>query len=397
MSRGTGSLLPVLPSYWAFRTLGAPARAPLNFTLSLLYACNSRCMTCNVYERKVKIFSVDEYDKFLSTVGRVPYWFTLSGGEPFIRKDIVDIVKVVYDRCRPGIINIPHNGSFPDTTAGRVEEMAKACPESEIIINVSMDELGHRHDEIRGMEDNFIKATKTFESLKALGLPNLTVGIHTVISKFNVKNFPAIYKGLVAMNPDSYITEIAEERDELQTLGTGITPSAGEYGEAIDYLLSQVQQRRFNGFARIAQSFRLEYYKLARKSVAFKTQPIACYAGWASVQISPDGDVWPCCVRGESAGSLRDHDYDFHAIWSGERMNEIRRSIRNKECACPLANASYTNIMLSPTAMGKVGMNYLKLSAAALLNGKNGKNGKNGHNGHSEPAAKAKEDTELPS
>lgn len=373
MSKGIGSLLPVLPTYWAFRTVGAPLRLPLNFTLSVLYACNSRCMTCNVYERKVKILSVEEYDRILSTVGRAPYWFTLSGGEPFLRKDLVDIAKVAYERCRPAIINIPHNGTFPDSTAGRVEEMAKACPESEIIINVSLDELGHRHDEIRGTKDNFERATRTFESLKALDLPNLTVGIHTVISRFNVENFPAVYRGLTALKPDSYITEIAEERDELRTLGTNITPTPNQYGQAIDFLLSQLRQRRFDGVARITQSFRLEYYKLARKTVATKQQAIDCYAGWASCQISPDGDVWPCCIRGESAGNLRENDYDFPKVWAGERMNEIRRSIRNKECACPLANASYTNIMLSPTAMGRVAANYAGLTASALLsNGRNG-------------------------
>jgi MoaA/NifB/PqqE/SkfB family radical SAM enzyme len=369
MSKGIGSLLPVLPSYWAFRNIGGKGPLPLNFTLSLLYACNSRCKTCNVYERKVKIFSVEEYDRALATVGRVPYWFTLSGGEPFLRKDIVDIAKVVYERCRPKIINIPHNGTFPDTTAGRVEEMAKSCPESEIIINISLDELGHRHDEIRKTKDNFELATRTFESLKSLDVPNLTVGIHTVISKFNVENFPAIYRGLTAMNPDSYITEIAEERDELQTLGTGITPTVGQYGRAIDFLVSEVKQRRFDGVARITQSFRLEYYKLAKRAVAFKEQSTACYAGWASCQVSPDGEVWPCCVRGESAGNLREADYDFPAVWYGARMDGIRRSIRNRECACPLANASYTNILLSPPAMARVGWNYLKLSASAMFKG----------------------------
>jgi len=320
-----------------------------------------------VYERKVKIFSVEEYDKALSTVGRVPYWFTLSGGEPFIRKDIVEIVKVVYDRCRPKIINIPHNGTFPETTAGRVEQMAKACPESEIIINVSLDELGHKHDEIRRTENNFEMATRTFDSLKALDVPNLTVGIHTVISKFNVDNFPAVYRGLTAMGPDSYITEIAEERDELQTLGTGITPTLDQYTKAIDFLLSQVRNKRFEGVARITQAFRLEYYKLAKEAVGLRQQTTDCYAGFASCQISPDGDVWPCCIRGESAGNLRENGYDFPAIWRGERMEGIRRSIRNRECACPLANASYTNIMLSPMALTKAGLNYIKLSAAAVV------------------------------
>lgn len=373
MSKGISSILPVLPTYWAFRAVGAPSPAPLNFTLSLLYACNSRCMTCNVYERKVKILSVEEYDRFLSTVGRTPYWFTLSGGEPFLRKDINDIVRVVYERCRPKVINIPHNGTFPDATAGRVEQMTRDCPESEIIINVSLDELGHTHDRIRGTQDNFELATRTFESLKALDAPNLTVGIHTVISRFNVANFPAIYRGLMAMKPDSYITEIAEERDELQTLGTGITPASNEYGRAIDFLLGQMKDRKFRGMGRVTQSFRLEYYKLARRAVLEKTQSINCYAGWASCQISPDGEVWPCCIRGESAGNLRDHGYDFPTVWRGERMNALRRSIRNKECACPLANASYTNILLSPSSMARVGLNYLRLSARALSAGDGGK------------------------
>ncbi len=370
MSKGIGNLLPVLPTYWAFRAVGAPVRIPLNFTLSLLYSCNSRCMTCNVYERKVKTFSVEEYDRFLGTVGRAPYWFTLSGGEPFLRKDIEEIAEVVYERCRPAIINIPHNGTFPNSTPGRVERIARECPESEIIINVSLDELGRRHDEIRGTKDNFELATRTFESLKALDLPNLTVGIHTVISRFNVANFPQVYRGLTAMNPDSYITEIAEERDELRTLGEKITPSPDKYGRAIDFLRSQIRQRRFDGVARITQSFRLEYYKLAKRAVATRQQPIDCYAGWASCQISPDGEVWPCCIRGESAGNLRDHGYDFPAIWRGERMNEIRRSIRNKECACPLANAAYTNIMLSPLSMGRVASNYLRLMASSVLSGR---------------------------
>jgi MoaA/NifB/PqqE/SkfB family radical SAM enzyme len=343
---------------------------PMNFTLSLLYACNSRCMTCNVYERKVKYLSVEEYDRFLSTVGRRPYWFTLSGGEPFLRKDINDIVRVVYERCRPKVINIPHNGTFPDTTAGRVAEMARDCPESEIIINVSLDELGTTHDRIRGTADNFELATRTFESLKALDAPNLTVGIHTVISRFNVDNFPAIYQGLMTLKPDSYITEIAEERDELQTLGTSITPAPNQYGRAIDYLLAQMKSRRFTGMGRVTQSFRLEYYKLARRAVIEKKQAINCYAGWASCQISPDGEVWPCCIRGESAGSLRENGYDFPKIWRGAGMDELRRSIRNKECACPLANASYTNILLSPGSMARVGMNYLRLSARALAGGK---------------------------
>jgi len=351
----------MIPRYWAYRATGRPRALPVNFTLSLLYACNSRCMTCNVYERKVRNFTVEEYDRFLSTVGRVPYWFALSGGEPFIRKEIVDIVKVVYDRCRPKIINIPHNGTFPDTTPGRVQAMCEASPESDIIINVSIDHIGHRHDEIRGTKDNFEMATRTFRELKKLNMKNLTVGIHTVLSKYNIDEFPEIYRELTAMEPDSYITEIAEERNELQTMGTGITPTEEQYGRAVEFLLEQNGRTKYRGISKVTQAFRREYYRLARRTLRERRQIIPCYAGWASCQVSPDGEVWPCCVRGESVGSLRENGYDFPAIWYGERMQTMRRSIRNGECACPLANASYTNILISPSSLARVGANLLTM------------------------------------
>ncbi len=359
MSARASSLLALVPRYWAFRSTGRPRTLPVNFTLSVLFACNSRCLTCNVYERKVRSFSVDEYDRFLATVGRVPYWFTLSGGEPFLRKDLLEIVRVVYDRCRPKILNIPHNGTFPDTTPERVDRMCEAAPESRIIINVSLDHLGRRHDELRGTKDNYELAVRTIDGLKALKRRNLTVGIHTVISRYNVADFPRVHDGLQALRPDSYITEVAEERNELQTVGTGITPGAEQYGRAIDYMEEAASRRRYRGIGRITQAFRHEYYRLARRTLRERRQVIPCYAGWASCHVAPDGDVWPCCVRGESVGNLRENDYDFPSIWFGGRMKEMRRSIRDGECACPLANASYTNILMSPRSLARVGANLL--------------------------------------
>ena len=74
-------------------------------------------------------------------------------------------------------------------------------------------------------------------------------------------------------------------------------------------------------------------------------QVIPCYAGWASAQIYSDGSVWPCCIRADNLGNLRDYNYDFKSIWFGEGIREVRRSIADKECHCPLANASYTNML----------------------------------------------------
>jgi hypothetical protein len=53
--------------------------------------------------------------------------------------------------------------------------------------------------------------------------------------------------------------------------------------------------------------------------------------------------------------NLRDVNYDFRKVWFSDEAERIRASIRNKECHCPLANASYTNLLMNPRTLTKVG------------------------------------------
>ncbi|GAB4366621.1 MAG: PTO1314 family radical SAM protein [Calditrichia bacterium] len=355
-------LLSKLPAFHAFRMLGTPSLLPVNITISLLYSCNSRCKTCNVYLKRVDNFTLEEYDKLFSSLGKAPFWFTFSGGEPFLRQDIARIIKSAYDHCEPGIINIPTNGSLYHRIPELAEEIVTGCPNSEVIINLSLDQVGEKHDEIRGFPKNYERAMKTYEGLRDLRkYPNFTVGIHTVISNFNVDEFENIYQELIRLEPDSYITEIAEERVELGTIGEGITPTHARYSKAIDFLRQEMKKNRQNGVAKIAQAFRYEYYQLVKDILLQQTQVIPCFAGFLSAQVSPDGDVWPCCIRGDSMGNLREYNYDFKKIWKSGQAARIRRSIKNKECHCPLANASYTNMLASPKTLVKVVQNIRHL------------------------------------
>ncbi|MFX0133851.1 MAG: radical SAM/SPASM domain-containing protein, partial [Candidatus Hodarchaeota archaeon] len=336
-------LIPKIPAYQMFRYLGFPRLFPLNLTVSLTYRCNSRCKTCNIYEKKVSEFTLVEFDKTFQSIGTIPFWLTMSGGEPFLRKDIVEICQSAYVNCRPKIINIPTNGILSDIIPGKVSQIAKNSADAQIIINLSIDEIGERHDEIRNVKKNFAKAKETFNRLKELSFPNLTVGIHSVISKYNVNNFKNVYKELNRLNPDSYITEIAEERVELGTLGHEIAPSIKDYCEAVDFLSKKIKERQYNGISNITQAFRIKYYELVKKTLKEKRQILPCYAGFISAQISPDGNVWACCVKAESMGNLRDVNYNFDKVWFSNQAQRIRRPIRDKKCFCPLANASYTN------------------------------------------------------
>jgi hypothetical protein len=79
----------------------------------------------------------------------------------------------------------------------------------------------------------------------------------------------------------------------------------------------------------------------------------------ASCHIAADGSVWGCCVRAESFGNLRDVEYDFAKIWQSPAARKFRRSVKHKECYCPLANASYTNMMMDPFTMARIGWNLV--------------------------------------
>jgi MoaA/NifB/PqqE/SkfB family radical SAM enzyme len=348
-----------VPGYMLFRALGWPKMLPINLTVGLTYRCNSRCKTCNVWRMKSENeLSTEEFDEVFRKLGEA-YWFTMSGGEPFLRDDLVKICQSAHDNCKPGIINIPTNGLLFNVIPKRVEEILEVCPKSKIIVNLSLDGVGEQHDEIRGVKGNFQRAMKTYSALRALDQENFDLGIHSVISVFNVHDFHNVYEKLKELGPDSYITEIAEERAELGTVGSKITPSLEDYSKAIDYLSQREKNMDLEGVSKVTKAFRLEYYRLVKTTLKERRQIIPCYAGFASAQIAPNGDVWTCCIRAEPVGNLRAVGYSFKQLWHGERADELRTSIKRGECNCPHANASYTNMLCSLKTLMKVGLRWM--------------------------------------
>ncbi len=350
----------------------------MNLTISVSYRCNSRCKTCNVWQRPNDDFTIEEYEKTFESVGHAAYWFTFSGGEPTLRKDLPEMVGAAYRHCRPGVINIPTNGIQDKIIPERVERVLQAAPGSEVIINLSLDGVGVKHDIVRGVKGNFERAMRTYAGLKALKgrYKNFTLGVHTVISNFNVDEFENIYAFVRdELRPDSFISEIAEERVELDTVGMGITPPIEKYQPVIERLQEGIHKAEFGDVTRITpritQAFRDRYYNIVKRTLVEKRQIIPCLAGVASAQIAPNGDVWTCCIRAESVGNLREHNYDFKSVWTTSKADELRRSIKAGECYCPLDNASYTNMLCHVPTMTSVALEVGKGSIAKAFSSAN--------------------------
>jgi len=368
---GMAQVIPKIPVLKASYVTGRVMTLPINITVSVSYRCNSRCKTCNVWLLPNDDFTLEEWDKTFESLGKAPYWFTFSGGEPTLRKDLPDMVESAYRHCRPGIINIPTNGIQDKIIPGRIERVLQAAPKSEVIINLSLDGVGEKHNEVRGVHNNWVRAMSTWSQFKELKkqYKNLTLGVHTVISNFNIDSFAETVEYIQReLKPDSYITEIAEERVELDTVGLGITPTAERYTVAIDTLLESMRDKKLTGVAEVTQAFRRQYYEIVKKTLREHRQIIPCMAGVASAQIAPNGDVWTCCVRAQSMGNLREHNYDFGTVWKTGKANELRRSIKAGECYCPLANAAYTNMLIHEPTVMKVTSEVARARAGAVFN-----------------------------
>jgi MoaA/NifB/PqqE/SkfB family radical SAM enzyme len=354
-------LLARLAGYRVAHATGQLQQLPVNLTVSVTYSCPSRCATCDIWKKKVDDLSVDEYGRVFPTLEKVPVWVTLSGGDQFVRADFDEIVRLVASQIEPRIINIPMNGVITERIFSLLPKIAHHTSAAQLVLNLSVDEIGDAHDRIRGADRNFEKLKLVADLIHDLkkSYPHVVLGVHTVISKLNVTRIAEIEREARAIfRPDSYIAEVAENRVELDTMHKDITPDPADFRRAVAHLSASIRARRStHAVARLVESLRLEYYELAARILEEKRQVIDCYAGWASAQLAPDGHVWGCCVRAESIGNVRDHGYDFRAVWSGPKADEFRRSVRAHECACPLANASYTNLLLDAPSIARVTAN----------------------------------------
>ena len=182
-----------IPFFQLFRWLGFPKMLPVNLTITPSVRCNSRCKTCNIWKKEEKEMTLEEWGKTFASFKKSPYWVTISGGEPFLYKDLVPLCELVNKQLKPGIINIPSNGIL-GTIPLKVKQILQNCPDVNLVINLSLDAVGEKHDLIRGVPGNFELFERTLKELIVLkeNFPNLSIGVHTVISKFNLNDYDEI-------------------------------------------------------------------------------------------------------------------------------------------------------------------------------------------------------------
>lgn len=350
---------------------------PITLTFSVTGMCQSNCKTCYIGQefkrrpdeiRNAQL-KLDEIEKFFRSLGGI-YFLNISGGEPFLRNDLPEIVKLAMTYLRPNILHIPTNAYLPEKIEAMTRNILRimntdnhAIP---LTIKPSIDGVAEKHDEIRGLPGNFKRLEETIKRLKTVERDhaNFHLELGTVVSNFNVNDLDEIEDWVHTQGVQSYRNEIAEQREEFFNIGEEITPSNEVYSRLMVNFKKKVEEnlKHKRSLAKMTESMRLAYYDLAADILKEKKQVIPCYAGISNVHLNYDGDLWPCCVLGyaHSMGNIRDFDYDYDALYNSLRAQDVRKYIRDGRCFCPLANQAYSNILMSPPHVVKTIMNYIR-------------------------------------
>jgi MoaA/NifB/PqqE/SkfB family radical SAM enzyme len=337
-------LVPKIIAYNMFKRFNFPKVLPIFLTISVNDWCNSMCKTCNIwmnksYEKIKEELKLDEFQKIFKNYGKT-YWITITGGEPFLRNDLVEVVKTIYDNTYPKIMTIATNGTIPERIVSWTSQILESCRRLKLIINTSLDGIGEQHDEIRGFKKNYERVVETINGLKSLNNPRLIVGINSVISMFNVSNFSKIYYHIIQnLKPDSYIAEVAENRAKLYNMGIKITPEYDEYKNALIFLIKEFKNQNKSDIPDIIRNLRIEFYRYL-----IFNYPMEIFEGIASCYIMSNGEVWLSYSMPFIAGNLREVNYDFKKIWFNNKANEFRKIMKNGYSTM-VANSFYTNFV----------------------------------------------------
>lgn len=371
-------LLPYLSSYKCNRWFGFQNFSPMTLTYSVTAACQSRCKTCQIgamfcqdTTRPEKDLKLEEIEKIFQSMNPV-YFFNMSGGEPFMRSDLPEIVDLACRYLKPRVIHTPTNAILSEKIIENTEKIIQIVRKYDasvpFTVKPSIDGVGELHDEIRGVRGNFKCLLKTIDGLKKLEgkYDNFHLELGTVISNFNIDHLEEIEDFVHSLGVESYRNEVAECRTEFFNLQDEITPPAEVYQRLIKDFARKVEENigKKKKLARTTEAMRVVYYDIAGKILEEKRQVIPCYAGVSNVHINYDGGVWPCCVLGyeKEMGNLRDYNYDFQKLWHSEEAQTVRKYIREKNCACPLANQAYSNELLHLPSLCKAGVKAVKYS-----------------------------------
>lgn len=301
---------------------------PFALTISITDKCNSKCKTCNIWKNSTsKDINETEWAKVFENIDGDIEWITITGGEPFMRNDLTEIVNLLNVLLNPLIINIATNGILTDKIVETIKSI-KSNFKGILNVNVSLDGTNESYKQVRGV-NKYKQAINTIKILNKM--KGVNVNVNTVISEFNKEDIDNIIAEVKKLNINDHTFEIIQIRKELNNLEL---EKYFEIDTGTMRLVKKTAKLRISNFMRYL--LRRLYYKKIEDG-----QKQKCYSLNGFVHISNDGKVWNCGIKCDDFGDLKHEQLDL--ILNSKKANYERKSIRENECSCMMANADMVN------------------------------------------------------
>jgi len=304
--------------------------------VAVTYRCNSRCSMCGIWRFRgtEQEMRPEEYDRLPATLKDI----NISGGEPFLRDDLVDVVRRVADRCRSAKLIISTNGLEPDRVDDAIRDLRSLYPR--LGVGVSIDGVGSLHDDIRGVTGAFEKATATVERLKQAGLENIRVGM--TIGQDNLSQIKATYDLSRSLGVE-FTCSLAQNSDHyfMTQDNKGVTPES--LRQELDALI-RAELRTFSP----KRWFRAYFDRGIYWQATDRGRLLGCGAGVQSFFLDPFGNVYPCNILDQVMGNLL--ETSFEELWTSEHAEDVRRQTGMCEAKCWMVCTARTAIRRNLTS-----------------------------------------------
>lgn len=324
-----------------YRRRAGKSVLPRLLTYTVTFRCNARCIMCDSWKIKgVNDLKIEEIESIFKQLPRMDA-IRLTGGEPFVRKDLSDIVELATRYLKPLGLHITTNGFLTDRILELCEHRTKNIP---LQVMVSLDGLKDHHNYIRGSSIAWDSATKTLEILaKHRKTWNLDLAVNqTIVDREGIAHYrqlrdflkPLGIRHQTVMAYDTSATYNLEKEIDVAPKQAGQFTTFGEFSET--ELLSLFQDIRNDleslpWWARFAKQYYLDGIQerlLASDNTEHWTNP-PCAALHSHLRIFPNGDIPTCQFNSQTIGNLRRSS--FSEIWESHLANKQKEWV--KRCA----------------------------------------------------------------
>ena len=322
--------------------------------------CNSLCRTCFYWDElnQGRDLTFEQLER-LSHTAPAFHKLWISGGEPFLRKELAEIIELFYVNNGMRHVNLPTNGLLPKKLDEVVTYLLERCPELTIDLNFSLDGLANTHDAIRGVPNNFTRTIATMEmvSAKWKGVHRLRRNVVSCVTTENYRELVTLGLKLASESDiDGHYCEIIRGNAMDPNLSRIPLEELVQLHQALLRLHERYADKLFGHLDWPARSLARMYY-LGHLKFHFqlheqnhynnKAWPMPCTAGQTTIVIDHDGTFRSCELRSK-LGRLQDFDFDLTAALHSPAMKQEIAAIPGAKCWCTHSCWIHTSARFSP-------------------------------------------------